>query len=418
MPQHSFNLRTPPFAIQPFMIAPVLAGETLKNLLLQARVVTDPVKNPLIGWWTEFYFFYVKLRDLEIRESLVEMLLDPAFDNTTIDAPTAAPANYHAGGVGQIDFVALCLDRVVSEYFRDEGQTANTWVLNFTTPDINWFTAQVMKNSVFDSVKPFASWTTTDVDVDTADANTTVQASEIELAMRQWEMLKMNNLQQMSFEDYLATFGIRSPSVELHRPELVRYVRDWSYPSNTIDPTNGTPRSAVSWSVAERADKDRFFKEPGFLFGVHCSRPKIYMEHQKGTFTGSMSNAYSWLPAMLAEHPELSTRFIADNVGPIGAINTDAGGYFFDVKDLLLYGEQFYNMALTEAKAPPTVAIPNATLTQLRYPDVQDVLELFVDTTEANLNYFVRTDGVVSLAIAGNVRDTSPRGGPANPNIG
>lgn len=61
-PVHNFNVETRPFQIQPVMIAPVLAGETLNNLLLQSRVVTMPLKNPLIGWWKEYYFFYVKLR--------------------------------------------------------------------------------------------------------------------------------------------------------------------------------------------------------------------------------------------------------------------------------------------------------------------------------------------------------------------
>ena len=62
-PKHTFHLFTRPYQIQPFLIAPVLAGETMKNLLLQARVVTDPVQNRLIGWWQEYYFFYVKARD-------------------------------------------------------------------------------------------------------------------------------------------------------------------------------------------------------------------------------------------------------------------------------------------------------------------------------------------------------------------
>ena len=63
-PIHRFHLRHYPFQLQPFMLAPVIPGETMKNLLLQARVVTDPIKNGLIGWWQEYYFFYVKHRDL------------------------------------------------------------------------------------------------------------------------------------------------------------------------------------------------------------------------------------------------------------------------------------------------------------------------------------------------------------------
>ena len=48
-PKHTFNLVQRPYEITPFMIAPVLAGETLKNLLLQCRTVSTPLENRLIG---------------------------------------------------------------------------------------------------------------------------------------------------------------------------------------------------------------------------------------------------------------------------------------------------------------------------------------------------------------------------------
>ena len=77
-PKHTFNLVTRPWQIQPFMIAPVLPGETLKSLTMQARVVTDPVKSKLVGWWHETYFFYVKHRDLTFRDQMIAMHLTGA----------------------------------------------------------------------------------------------------------------------------------------------------------------------------------------------------------------------------------------------------------------------------------------------------------------------------------------------------
>ena len=68
-PRHSFNLRHRPFQIQPFLLAPVLPGETMKSLLLQSRAVTSPISNPLVGWWLEYYVFYVKHRDLDRASS-------------------------------------------------------------------------------------------------------------------------------------------------------------------------------------------------------------------------------------------------------------------------------------------------------------------------------------------------------------
>ena len=118
-PEHSFFIKAMPWAIQPTMIAPVLPGETLKNALLQARVVTDPIKSPLIGWHNEHYVFYVKLRDLDMRDDLTEMLLTPGKDMSAHIAAAAHPRYYERKGA--MRFVKACLDRVVDEYFRDEG---------------------------------------------------------------------------------------------------------------------------------------------------------------------------------------------------------------------------------------------------------------------------------------------------------
>ena len=48
-PAHPFNLSYRPWQIQPFFIAPVLPGETMQEVTVQARTVTDPIQNGLIG---------------------------------------------------------------------------------------------------------------------------------------------------------------------------------------------------------------------------------------------------------------------------------------------------------------------------------------------------------------------------------
>ena len=58
-PTHPFQVRHLPFQIQPFMLAPVLPGETLEFGNLQSRCVVDPIKSPFVGWWLEHYVFYV-----------------------------------------------------------------------------------------------------------------------------------------------------------------------------------------------------------------------------------------------------------------------------------------------------------------------------------------------------------------------
>ena len=58
-PTHTWQVRHRPYVLQPFCIHPVLPGETLKEMFFQARVVTDPIKNPIIGWWLDHWWFYV-----------------------------------------------------------------------------------------------------------------------------------------------------------------------------------------------------------------------------------------------------------------------------------------------------------------------------------------------------------------------
>lgn len=410
-PQHPFYCFTRPFEISPMFIAPVLPGETMKNLLIQARVVTDPINNPLIGWWQEFYFFYVKLRDLAGRADFTEMHINPslslaAYQQGAVDYWRATPA-------GGIKWVDQCLTRVVDTYFRDEGEVASDRVITAGKPAAQWNT-----NSWMDSLQLESTFDASDQELLDISALTTysggddkLMASELDTAMRQWEFLRANNLVNMEYEDYLKTFGIKVPGVEQHKPELVRYLREWQYPSNTIDPTNGVARSAVSWSIADRADKDRFFTEPGFLFGVSLTRPKVYSSKQKGAAASFLDNAYMWLPAMLADDPATSLREFALGTGPLPDTTS---AYRVDMKDLFIYGEQYTN--INPATQDINVAsLPTNGITNARYPTATDVDALFVvDGTPGTSgvdNYRVRMDGIISVSIASRQYDTSLRGG-------
>lgn len=392
-PKHVFQLRTKPWQIQPFMIAPVIPGDTLKNLLLQARVVTDPIKHPLIGWWAEYYFFYVKHRDLDERDLLTQMVLDPTADLSSLDE-AASSVYYHGGG---INWTKLCLKRVVDQYFRNEGEAWDGFLID----NVPLAAAIGNEETGLDSAHNDADRAS--IDDPTAlvvGADDSIKGSEIETALRQWQFAKANNLTQQTYEEWLQTYGIRPSSVELHRPELVRYIRDWTYPSNTVDPATGAPSSACSWSIAERADKDRFIKEPGFLFGVSVVRPKVYMSKQSGSLAALMNDAYTWLPAILHDDPSTSLVRRDALAAPLDS-NTDA--YWVDVADLLHYGDQFLNFALTETDAG-LVALPTAGL-QKRYATAADADALFVTPASANQ---IRQDGVVSLNIASRVMDHTP----------
>lgn len=389
-PEHTFQVRHKPWVIQPIMIAPVLPGETFKNLLLQARVVSDPVKNPLIGWWIEYYFFYVKLRDLAGRETYENMMLDGELTTSSLNA-AAKVATYH-NDANSPDYVQQCLDSIVEWYFRAEGEGSH---------DLdNMPLAAVNRTDWLDSVINDAAFVSPiDVDVDGPDPNTTVQASEVDRALNTWQLLRAQQLTDMSFEDYLATYGVKVQREDIHQPELIRYVKEWTYPTNTVDPATGVPSSAISWSVQERADKDRFCREPGFIFGVTVARPKIYMSNMKGAAVEMMTSAQRWLPAIMRDDPYTSLVKQTAGTGPLSS-NTDA--YWVDLKDLFLYGDQFVNFALTETNAG-LVALPTTGL-EKRYVTEAMIDGLFTTTTAD----MVKQDGVCRLSILGSLVDTTP----------
>lgn len=399
-PQHTFHLEHRAMQIQPFFIAPVLPGETMKSLLMQVRAVTDPVNNPLIGWWLDHYIFYVKHRDLDTRDAHVEMMLNPSYDDA--DEDVAATTTYNYTFNGAINWVQLCLNRVVDTFFRDVDEDVANGVLD-NLPMVHAQIPGWMDSLIMDSVFTAGAQDVPLVDAATADV---LYASELDAAMAQYKLLQAGGLTQQTYEEFLATYGVRVPQEELHRPEILRFSREWQYPSNTIDPTNGTPRSAISWSVQERADKDRFFREPGFIFGVTCARPKIYVTVQKGAAVGMMNTVKSWLPAVLHDAPMTSFKKFTDAVGDGPLQDYLTGDYWIDVKDLLMHGDQFINFATTPSTPDGTrnvVSLP-ATSGARRYLSDADIDALFV--TPATLQR-VRQDGVVNLNIATSIQDTS-----------
>lgn len=398
-PQHRFSLISFPYQIQPFLIAPVLPGETLKNLLIQARVITDTVKSQSIGWWNEYYIFYVKHRDLDGRDDFTEMMLDLEKDMSAYDE--AADVKYHHHG-GTINWAKLCLNRVVEEYFRDEGDTGSYTIGGMPAAAVNiqnWLDSARL-GDVDDGV---------DVDVD-LNADSTITTGEIDNAYRTWEFLNANAMTKMSYDEWLATYGVKTAKVELHKPELIRYIREWQYPTldsritSSVTTADQFP-AMLQWSIRDRADKDRFFKEPGFIFGVTVTRPKAFLKNIDGSAVDSMVGALAWLPALLRDDPRTSMVRYGPTEGPLAGVVTDTEGYTFDVKDLLLYGDDFVNY--TKAVGTGSfVDLPNAGLTNKDFPSETDMQGLFMGSTDATRR--VRSDGVVTLSILGTQQDTSP----------
>lgn len=407
-PQHKFNLVSKPYQIVPFMIAPVLPGETMQNLLLQSRVVSDPIKNRLIGWHKEYYFFYVPHLAFGAEDGfdpdglLKAMVLDPTTDVSNLqNAEDNLPTYAYAGGMS---FVDACLSVVTKEFFRNEDDPY--------IPELGAYPpAQIDQQQWFNSIKQELVGTE-DPDLPGIDEMEDMNVIPgFETAYAQWEIMRDAGMVDVDYDDFIRSYGVSVPKSQevdkeeetRFRPELIRFSRSWTYPSNTIDPTDGSATSAVSWSIAERADKKRFFKYPGFIFGVTVTRPKVYLGNQYGSAVGLLNDAYSWLPGVLYGQSYTSVRQVAGAaVNDAGIVRGQSQDVWIDVKDLFLYGDQFINHAPT-VESSHALALPDGDA-GLRFPTEAMVNELFVGP----LLQSIREDGVVHLNILGRLSETTP----------
>jgi len=429
-PSHPFNVHHRPFQIQPFMIAPVLPGETLKNLVMQSRAVTDPIKNPLIGWWLEHYYFYVPLRALEnngtdqvtgsnvIRTDIEAMLLDMTqpLTDTTVDFDP-----YYMKADGGHDWLTGCMNSIVSNYFRD-AHDPGTYELDFLPQaainNKNW------TDSLWNEVDLAADDQTVTGIGNVSDDNVDISIQQLDTAYQTWLVLREQRLTEKTYEDYIAEFGVRLKPQDQLKPELIRFSREWTYPTNTVNPADvldsednvvlpaGTPSSACSWSVSLRADKDRFFKEPGFIIGVTVARPKIYLQQQSTYAAAMLKDCLSWLPAVMKDRVETSLKLIQENKGPLKAVFTTSDqGYWLDIRDLFLYGDQFINydpsgIGSTLPQWSPNIAgLPTDDHYSSRFMPDSDIDELFVDAGTDSATGKVRQDGVTNLSILGTQMD-------------
>lgn len=396
-PAHTFQLRHRPYVIQPFMIAPVLPGETLDAALIQSRAVTQPIKNPLIGWWLEHYLFYCPFSALPAADELQALMITEGASLGSIST-SANISHYHKNGP---NFVDQCLKAVTEEFFRKPGDAWNASGMTVTQDSNTMPIASINAESWLDSVVP-KSVIGTDGVADDAEVGLYDELDERRLM---YERIRQLGMTDATYEDWLRMNGIKAPAeAKVPRPELIRYARDWTYPTNTVDPATGAPTSACSWAISERADKARFFREPGFVFGVTVARPKVYLSRQLGNAASLFASALNWLPAM-AHEAAASIIEVVKTTGPLGSGVADATSpaenYIVDLRDLLMYGDQFVNFALTETNAG-LVALPTAAM-EKRHVASADINALFVGATAAT--QVVTQDGICSLHIKGKQSD-------------
>lgn len=407
-PKHIFQIAEMAYTLQPFMIAPVLPGETLENVYLENRVITDPVANPIIGWKKELYFFYVRATDL-LTDAIRDMFIDPA--NTDLGATLGIAANDQAfyTAKGGIDYLKRCTQRVWETYFSDEGDVYADYDVAGVNAAFNGVPfVQIRDRFWLDSI--------TDEDVMPVgdDPGTATNASQLEAVQAAFEQLRALGIANMTYEDFLRSYGISIPQKDEAKPELLARFSDFQYPSNTINPTNGAPASAVSWVFKNSSRDPKFFKEPGFVVGFSVTRPKVYFAGLAGNLAGHLGRAWDWLPNYLNEAaadpmPFTSLKKFLTDTGPLGDRTTATDGYWVDMRDLFMHGDQFQNRTAFAAVpanvgAQHLLALPPGDNHHLyKYPTADMAKSFFVDA--AGTAWTIRSDGVVSLSIKGKQAD-------------
>ncbi|PZO60394.1 MAG: hypothetical protein DI635_15455 [Pseudoxanthomonas suwonensis] len=389
-PKHPFQINEVPYHVTPICLAPVLPGETLENLYFEARIVSDPVKNKLIGWKKEYYFFYVKVTDL-LTDAIRDMFVDP--DNTDLSVSLGAPAHGTAfyQAKGGIDYMNRCLQRITAEYFRDEGEAWNKYVGWAGYP-----MCQIRDTFWMDSL------TDKDLMPQGPDISEATTAGDLDRLMDAFEQLRSLGIANMTYEDFLRSYGISVPKKDENKPELLARFSDFQYPSNTVTQGTGAVTSALSWVFKNSERKPKFFREPGFIVGISITRPKLYFAGLAGSAASFMTRAWDWMPGYLSALPETSLKMFGLDAGPLGDRTVDADAYWIDMRDVLMYGDQYqnivpFNPAVADNGALNMVALPDASL-NVKNPSLASIQQLF--TTPA-ASYFVRSDGMVSLTIKG-----------------
>ena len=409
-PKHSFNIKARPYEIVPFLAAPVLPGETLDSGFLQASVVSDKIANNLIGWWHEYHIFFVPIRamtlgdgQLIVPEHMNSLFLDPTFSMNTdySAAANSVPKYTFKGGV---DWVAMLTDYIVSRWFRDEGELLTpTWD--------DYHIAKIDQGNLFNSLKE-ESALADDKELPGVDELEELDILPgFETMYAQWELMRDQGMVDLTYADFLKSYGITPPpnvvvnETDTSEPTLeaekVISIRKWTNPTLAPQQGDSASSSVVYWRPAERITKRLLFKEPGFIFGVTVTRPKVYLGNQKGAGVGLLDNAYSWLPAVLNHlgYTSLKENFDSATDGILQGGDED---YFLDMKDLFLHGDQFVNHAL----ASHFPALPVASNLDKKYLTEAMMNALFA-VTDGTASY-IRQDGVIHFDILGKIRETSP----------
>lgn len=328
-----------PFGLYPIFAFPILPGETVNHLSLQWRVLSMPIKHPLMGAWCEVWTCYVKLTDID--RALTDMFLSDTMSSTAYEATATTETKFRK--IGDIDWISRCLNKVHDAYFLDEGETARNLAGDL-----------VRKTKV---LSKRASWMDNLI-LKPTEAALTDTPFEHREEMSAADMFRYMQMTELTYEQYLRQYGAMSVRAGEGKPEIWRYAQSWTQPVNTVEPTTGIPSSAWIWSDKMVMEQNKRATEPGFVIVLARIAPKTVRRSPAYSIIGKMWGFMDWFPAYNLDDPMAGVREIAGgDVSPfLGAISdpptADDNVFLYDHRDVLSHGEQFVNRAYDSAEWP------------------------------------------------------------------
>lgn len=396
----SFNMAgsVQPFGLYPLMATPVLPGETLQDAEMKIRMISLPVNHPMVGAWFETWLCFVSLTDM--RDEFAEMFIREGVTPPAGVMATADNPRYFVK-TGSVDYIRLATEAVYKAFFQDAQEVAPAkidGVPRLRRSGLDW-----AQNLMF---KPDA--------LDPAYLPSELPDDGTYTAL---EIMRMSGMSEMTYEKYLAQYGVsqKKQVAEARLPEILRYTRSWTLPTNHIDPASGAPSSAYSWSETIKAEKAKRFDEPGFLIWLGALRPKMYDKRYQQSLIGKLWGFGDWFPVYNLEDPSAGLKILDPGVVNSAAALTKP--LMYDHRDLLSRGEQFVNNWAGPYNLPTTNPQPlNNSMgpqeVRALYPSDADAKSIFAEALKPAGNQNPKRfgafyEGICAMTISGHVVDTT-----------
>lgn len=385
-----------PYGLYPMWATPVLPGETLAKAEMKYRVLSMPIKHPFFGAWFETWMVYVPLTSID--EALAQMFISEDVATTGFVAGSDRPRYFTKAG--QIDYIKMATDVFVRHFFRDEEEP--DWNQHLIDTDIH-----VLRRQGFDWAQNLAFVP--------EDMDTTLLPSELpeDGTLTPLEIMRLSGMSEVTYEKYLQQYGVSKKAAEkaANLPEILRYTREWTTPTNNVEASTGRPSSAWAWGGTINAEKNKRFDEPGFVIMYGAMRPKLLDSSLAASFVGELWGFKDFFPVYNLDDPSAGLRVLdASNKVLVRSGVAQDAPLIYDHRDLLAHGEQFVN-DWTNGYPLPADNLRNlddtAEYPELRglYPDADTADSLFVGTSGVYKGCIY--EGLASVEIVGHVVDTT-----------